>query len=67
MTTVTASEFQKNFGAYKEKAQREPVIVTSNGRESVVVISAVDKSMISYNSHSIACRKLKNITLSIRK
>lgn len=40
MITVPASEFQKNFGAYKEIAQREPVVVTSNGRESVVVISA---------------------------
>ncbi|NOZ43251.1 MAG: type II toxin-antitoxin system Phd/YefM family antitoxin [Alphaproteobacteria bacterium] len=40
MPTVTASEFQKNFGAFKEAAQREPVRITSNGRESVVLISA---------------------------
>ena len=40
MEIVTASEFQKNFGAFKEIAQREPVTVTSNGRESVVLISA---------------------------
>jgi len=40
MPTVTASEFQKNFGAFKEAAQREPVKITSNGRESVVLISA---------------------------
>ncbi len=40
MTTVTASEFQKNFGTFKEAAQREPVKITSNGRESVVLISA---------------------------
>ncbi len=42
MKTVTASEFQKNFGAFKEIAQREPVTVTSNGRESVVLISATE-------------------------
>ncbi len=42
METVTASEFQKNFGAFKEIAQREPVTVTSNGRESVVLISATE-------------------------
>ncbi|PIR38093.1 MAG: hypothetical protein COV35_07590 [Alphaproteobacteria bacterium CG11_big_fil_rev_8_21_14_0_20_39_49] len=41
-TTVTASEFQKNFGQYKELAQREPVSVTSNGRESVVLLSATE-------------------------
>ncbi|MBW7875384.1 MAG: type II toxin-antitoxin system Phd/YefM family antitoxin [Candidatus Cloacimonetes bacterium] len=37
---VSASEFQRNFGQYKEVAQREPVSVTSNGRESVVLLSA---------------------------
>ena len=42
METVTSSEFQKNFGAFKEIAQREPVTVTSNGRESVVLISATE-------------------------
>lgn len=41
-TIVTASEFQKNFGQYKELAQREPVSVTSNGRESVVLLSAAE-------------------------
>lgn len=42
MTTVSASEFQRNFGHFKEVAQREPVIVTSNGRESVVLLSATE-------------------------
>jgi prevent-host-death family protein len=40
MTIVSASEFQRNFGYFKEVAQREPVMVTSNGRESVVLLSA---------------------------
>ena len=39
MTKVTSSKFQKNFGQYKELAQRNPVYVTSNGRDSVVLIS----------------------------
>ena len=42
MKTVSESEFQKNFGAFKEMAQREPITVTSNGRESVVLISAAE-------------------------
>jgi prevent-host-death family protein len=41
-TIVSASEFQKNFGQYKEIAQREPVSVTSNGRDSVVLLSAAE-------------------------
>ena len=39
---VSASEFQKNFGRFKEHAHREAVTVTSNGRESVVLISAAE-------------------------
>ena len=42
MAEVTASEFQKNFGQYKEIAQREPVSITSNGRQSVVLLSRED-------------------------
>lgn len=43
---VTASEFQKNFGHFKEVAQREPVTVTSNGRISVVLISATEYGLL---------------------
>ena len=32
MITVSASEFSKNFGRYRELAQREPVAVTSHDR-----------------------------------
>jgi len=42
MVTVTSSEFQKNFGHFKEIAQREPIMVTSNGRESAVLLSATE-------------------------
>lgn len=42
MPTVTSAEFQKNFGLYREQAQREPVAITNYGRESVVLISSSD-------------------------
>ena len=42
MTVVSTSEFQRNFGHFQELAQREPVMVTSNGRESVVLLSATE-------------------------
>jgi PHD/YefM family antitoxin component YafN of YafNO toxin-antitoxin module len=32
MITVSASEFSKNFGRYRELAQREPVAVTNHDR-----------------------------------
>ena len=40
MVTITALEFQRNFGRYRETAQREAVSVTNHGRESVVLISS---------------------------
>ena len=58
MDTVTASELQKNFGKYQAQAQRQPVKVTSHGRDSVVLISSEDyeryKSLDERVSMSIA-------------
>lgn len=42
MAKISAAEFQKRFGKYRDLAQREPVTVTSYGRDSVVLISAED-------------------------
>jgi prevent-host-death family protein len=40
MISVTSAEFQRSFGRYREVAQREPVAITSYGRESLVLLSA---------------------------
>jgi prevent-host-death family protein len=40
MVRVSAAEIQKQFGAYSETAQREPVTITKHGRDSLVLISA---------------------------
>ncbi len=40
MVKVSAAEFAKKFGAYRETAQREPVAITSHGRETCYLISA---------------------------
>lgn len=37
---VSESEFQRAFGAVTEQALREPVTITKNGRDHVVVVSA---------------------------
>jgi len=42
MVRVSSAEFQKQFGLYTEKAQREPVTVTRHGRDSVVLLSVAD-------------------------
>jgi PHD/YefM family antitoxin component YafN of YafNO toxin-antitoxin module len=41
MREVTATEFARNFGQYREIAQREPVAVTSHGRAMGYFISTV--------------------------
>lgn len=42
MHEVPATEFTRNFGQYREIAQREPVAVTSHGRATGYFISAVE-------------------------
>jgi prevent-host-death family protein len=40
METTTAAEFQRKIGQYQDLALVEPVMVTRNGRERVVLMSA---------------------------
>jgi prevent-host-death family protein len=40
MVTISSAEFQRNFGLYQDKALTEPISVTRNGRERIVVMSA---------------------------
>ena len=40
LTRVTASEFQKAFGAISDAALKHPVTVTKQGRDHLVVLSA---------------------------
>ena len=43
-TSVSAVEFKKHFGRYREEAQRAPVGITNHGRVSAVLISATEYS-----------------------
>lgn len=40
MITITAAEFQKQFGRYRDAALTEPVSITHHGRDSIVMLSA---------------------------
>lgn len=39
MVTISSAEFQRHFGRYQDVALTEPVAITRNGRERVVVLS----------------------------
>ena len=42
MREVSATEFARNFGPYREMAQREPIAVTSHGRITGYFVSAIE-------------------------
>lgn len=42
MKIVPASEFSKNFGRYREMAQREPIAVTSHERVTGYFVSSAE-------------------------
>jgi len=37
---ATASDIQKNFGLWHDRAQKEPVQITKHGRETAYLVSA---------------------------
>jgi prevent-host-death family protein len=39
MHTVSAAEFQRNFGRYQDEALKQPLAITRNGRERLVVLA----------------------------
>lgn len=39
MSTVSSAKFQRNLGLYQDKALSEPVTITKNGRERLVLLS----------------------------
>ena len=39
MPRITSAEFQKNLGRYQDKALAEPVTITKNGRDRLVLLS----------------------------
>lgn len=40
MITTTSKEFQRQFGRYQDEALKQPIAITKNGRERLVVMSA---------------------------
>jgi len=65
MSVVTASNVQKNFGAYHDQALSEPVHVTKYGRETVVILSAREfHSMKQAQRRSLSASDLTDADLS---
>jgi PHD/YefM family antitoxin component YafN of YafNO toxin-antitoxin module len=65
MLEITASEFVKNFGQYKERAQREVIAVTSHGRTSGYFMSEQEyKLLMSQSRQAYHVSELSETTLA---
>ena len=53
MITVTASEFQQHFGRYQDEALTQPVAITRNGRERLVVLSSEEYHRLRRRSREV--------------
>ena len=40
LVSITSAEFQRNFGLYQDKAMLQPLAITRNGRERLVIVAA---------------------------
>jgi prevent-host-death family protein len=53
MLTVTAAEFQRHFGRYQDEALVQPVAITRNGRERLVVLSTEEYRRLRRRSREV--------------
>ena len=53
MLTVSAAEFQRHFGRYQDEALMQPVAITRNGRERLVVISTEEYRRLKRRSREV--------------
>jgi len=52
-TTVSSGEFLKSYGRISETALREPVSITSHGRERLVLLSAEEYRRLRRNDRQV--------------
>ncbi|MEI6730807.1 MAG: hypothetical protein WCL30_06060 [Pseudomonadota bacterium] len=64
MMEISATEFVKNFGQYKERVQREVIAVTSHGRTSGYFLSEHEYMLLSEYSKqdSLSVEDKANLT-----
>lgn len=53
MITVTAAEFQEDFGRYQDEAMVQPVTITRNNRARLVMISAEEYRRLARGSREV--------------
>ena len=50
---ISSAEFQRHFGRYQDMALRQPVSVTRNGRDRLVVLSAEEYARLTRRDREV--------------
>ncbi len=53
MRRISSTEFQKKVGLYQDLALSEPLTITRNGRDKIVVLSAEEYSRLKRRDHEV--------------
>jgi prevent-host-death family protein len=53
MITVSAAEFQRHFGRYQDEAPVQPIAITRNGRERLVILSTEEYRRLRRRSREV--------------
>lgn len=53
MPIVSSAEFQRHLGLYQDKAMAEPVTITRNGRERLVLLSVEEFQRLKRRDRSV--------------
>lgn len=69
MSVVSSAEFQRNLGLYQDKALAEPVTITKNGRERLVLLSVDEyhrlKNRAERDSEAPSPERTRNRSLNV--
>ncbi len=63
MLNVTATEFQRKFGVYQDKALKEPVSIQKGGRERLVLLSFDEYQKLKSRSRTVIAAEEMNDAL----
>src|SRR3546814_20773625 len=63
--SASSAEVQKNFGAFREIALSEPVIVQHYGAASVVIVSASEYERLRSEEHTSELQSLMRISYAV--
>ena len=52
-TRVTSTDFQRDYDLLSDRARREPVVITLDGRDALVVVSADEFARLSRRDRTV--------------